>query len=89
MGGGDRVQGRFCIIPCKPEYSPPIREKSLGENPWGKGTPGNPKLGGLESIEAMVTIDIEDGGSEGGLEEGETESDLSGVFDPGGEESLK
>jgi len=37
----------------------------------------------------MVTIDIEDGGSEGGLEEGETESDLSGVLDPGGEESLK
>ena len=36
-----------------------------------------------------MTMEMEEGGRDGGLEEGETESDLSGVLEPGGELILK
>ena len=51
--------------------------------------PGNPKLGGLESMEAIETIDTPEGARVGGEEAGDTELSLSGdLEDIGGEESL-
>ena len=51
--------------------------------------PGNPKLGGLESIEAIETMDTPEGAREGGDDAGDTELSLSGdLEDIGGDESL-
>ena len=60
----------------------PGLEKSLGEKPWGNpGSPGKPKLGGRESIEAILTIETPEGAREGGLEAGDRELSLSGDLD--------
>lgn len=52
--------------------------------------PGKPKLGGLESMLAMETIETPEGARDGGEEAGDTELSLSGDLEdiPGGEESL-
>ena len=52
--------------------------------------PGNPKLGGLESILAMLTIDTPDGANVGGDEAGDTELSLSGDLEeiPEGDDNL-
>ena len=60
--------------------------KSLGEGkPGGKGgIPGKPKLGGRESIEAIETMEMEEGGARvGGEVAGEAEEG-----EEGGEASL-
>ena len=83
MGGGDLAYCLLCIIMLGYSDPGPGREKSLGENPWGKGRPGKPKLGGRESMEAMETMETPEGASEGGLEAGDTELSLSGDLEPG------
>ena len=51
--------------------------------------PGNPKLGGLESMEAMETMDTPEGAREGGDDAGDTELSLSGDLEEiGGDDSL-
>ena len=45
-------------------------------------------MGGRDSIEAIDTIDIDEGVKVGGLEAGETEFSLSGDFGIVGEDSL-
>ena len=93
MGGGDLAYCLCCIIKLDSLQSgpgtPDSRDKSLGEKPWGNGSPGNPKFGGLDNIEAMETIETPDGASDGGEEAGDTELSLSGdLEDIGGDESL-
>ena len=93
MGGGDLA---YCDLLCPPisilGYSgAPGLEKSLGEKPWGNpGSPGKPKLGGRDNIDAMLTIETPEGAREGGLEAGDRELSLSGDLDWGwgGDESL-
>ena len=93
IGGGDLAYCLLCISILGYSVPGPGLEKSLGEKPWGNGSPGNPKLGGRESIEAMETMETPEGAREGGLEAGDRELSLSGDLEPGprgpgGEESL-
>lgn len=52
--------------------------------------PGKPKLGGLESMLAMETMETPDGARDGGEDAGDTELSLSGDLEdiPGGDDSL-